>query len=62
MLLRRVLGLVIVVPRLALREWPRLNGRPGETGDVGDVGDDSPALPSDASSIAEMPFGVGISP
>lgn len=36
---RRVLGLVIVVPRLAWRPCPRRNGD-ADIVDVGDVGDD----------------------
>ena len=38
-LLRRVLGLVIVVPRLAWRPWPRRKGEAAEIGDIGDMGE-----------------------
>jgi len=39
MLLRRVEGLVIVVPKLCVRMWPRWNGDPGDMGEPGDIGD-----------------------
>lgn len=36
-----VLGLVVVVPKLAWRPWPRLNGimPPGDEGVMGDAGE-----------------------
>jgi hypothetical protein len=50
---RRVLGLVIVVPRLACRPCPRLNGIPqGEDGVVGDTGEVT-GLPLMAASRPE---------
>ena len=50
MLRLRVLGLVIVVPRLAWRPWPRLNGDVIELPDVGVIGEmgcDDPVDPVD---------------
>lgn len=63
-LLRRVLGLVIVVPRLAWRPWPRLNGVGDiEVGDVGVSGEGVSAgdgncdgLVMTFSSAATTPF------
>jgi hypothetical protein len=59
---RRVLGLVLVVPKLACRPWPRLNGMPpgevGVTGDAGDEGEIEPLLMADsrpeARPVGEM--------
>ena len=64
MLRLRVLGLVIVVPRLACRPWPRRNGIAGpeldEDGVGGPIGLDG-ALDKASSSAAATPLG-GISP
>jgi len=61
---RRVLGLVIVVPRLACRPWPRLNGVPpgepdvtGDTGDAVELGIEPPLMTDsrpDARPVGEM--------
>jgi hypothetical protein len=54
MLRRRVLGLVIVVPRLAWRACPRLNGVVGLAGDCSGVG-----LPADGADAVLMRARVG---
>ena len=51
MLLRRVLGLVIVVPRLAWRPCPRLKGTGG--GPVGDAGDAGVLGPEVLTGVTE---------
>ena len=66
MLLLRVLGLVIVVPKLACRPWPRRNGIAGPVLDNGEEGVGGPmgldgALDTASSSAAATPLG-GISP
>jgi len=53
---RRVLGLVIVVPKLACRPCPRLNGvlpGGGVTGDAGDAGELEVETPLMADSRPE---------
>ncbi len=65
MLRLRVLGLVIVVPKLACRPWPRLNGVTGPEpaiGEIGEVGVDGPmglegALENASSKAVSTPFG-----
>jgi hypothetical protein len=62
MLRLRVLGLVIVVPRLACRAWPRRNGVIGPELDVGEVGVSGPigldgALEITSSNVASTPLG-----
>jgi hypothetical protein len=61
---RRVLGLVLVVPRLACRAWPRLNGVPvgevgvtGDRGDAGELGIEAPLMANsrfEARPVGEM--------
>ena len=64
MLRLRVLGLVIVVPKLACRPWPRRNGVPGpepvvRVGVWGLIGLEG-VLENASSSAASTPFGVGV--
>ena len=59
MLRLRVLGLVIVVPKLACRAWPRRNGVGGPEPDIGVVGVEGPTGLEGAleNTSASSPFG-----
>ncbi len=69
MLRLRVLGLVIVVPKLACRPWPRRNGVTGPEPTIGElavgvwglIGLEG-ELENASSSAASTPFGESSSP
>ena|ERR1700722_13894502 len=61
-LLLLVLGLVIVVPRLAARPCPRLLLRGDETDEVGDIGVDGGDAIRLSATLSAIPFGGSVSP